>query len=64
VSLVTDKGLFWSSFPTFILWLTNGQCLSMEPIWVVSDMKENLYRGPQFTFFPFYRKGNIWSMVL
>jgi hypothetical protein len=22
-------------------------------------MKENLYRGPQFTFFPFYRKGLI-----
>jgi hypothetical protein len=25
-------------------------------------MKENLYRGPQFPFFPFYRKGliGIW----
>jgi hypothetical protein len=35
--LVIGKGLFWSSFPMFILWLTkNSQCLSiytaiMEP---------------------------------
>jgi hypothetical protein len=31
----------------------------MEPIWVVSEIKENLYRGPQFIFPPFYRKGLI-----
>jgi hypothetical protein len=31
----------------------------MEPIWVVLEIKENLYRGPQFTFPPFYRKGLI-----
>jgi hypothetical protein len=30
LSLVIDKGLFWSSFPMFILWLIkNGQCLSI-----------------------------------
>jgi hypothetical protein len=31
----------------------------MEPIWVVLEIKENLYRGPQFTFPSFYRKGLI-----
>jgi hypothetical protein len=29
VGLVIDKGLFWSSFPMFILWLTNDQYLSI-----------------------------------
>jgi hypothetical protein len=28
----------------------------MAPIWVVLEIKENLYKGPQFNFFPFYRK--------
>jgi hypothetical protein len=31
----------------------------MEPFWVVSEIKEKLYRGPQSTFPPFYRKGLI-----
>jgi hypothetical protein len=30
----------------------------VEPIWVVSEIKENLYKGPQFIYF-FYRKGLI-----
>jgi hypothetical protein len=38
----------------------------MEPIWVVSEMKENLCKGPQFTFLPVYRKGliGVWHCNL
>jgi hypothetical protein len=34
----------------------------MEPIWVVLEIKENLYKGSQFTFPPFYREGlnGVW----
>jgi hypothetical protein len=64
--LVIGKGLFWSSFPTFVLCLTkNSQGLSiltaiLEPFRVIPEIKKKaVHRGSQSIFPPFYRKGLI-----
>jgi hypothetical protein len=62
--LVTGKGLFWSSFPTFVLWpvfeyLDNNYGAILGDL---GDKRKAVYRRPQSTFPPFYRKGliGIW----